>query len=69
MSRRCCSSSGRDALTRPHRARATLMLMLADEGEPAQVDAAFAALGKVATTLLGKGLPPEGLAAPSAAGA
>jgi len=61
-----------DALTRPYRARATLALMLGAEDEEdgrKQVDAAFAALGRVATILLGKGLAPEGLAARSAAGA
>lgn len=60
-----------DALVRPRRARATLTMMLA-EGEDAAadsvaVDAAFAALGRVATGLLGKGLAPEGLAEPNRA--
>ena len=58
-----------DALVRPRRARATLALMLADEGDGgrARLDTAFAALGRVATVLLGKGLAPEGLAEPNAA--
>lgn len=52
-----------DALTRPHRARATIALMLADgePGESADVTTAFAALGSVATCLMGKGLAPDGL--------
>ncbi|MBU3076352.1 hypothetical protein [Sphingomonas quercus] len=60
-----------DALSRPHCARATLSLMLCRESggtDRAELDAAFTALGKVATVLLGKGLAPEGLAARSSAG-
>jgi hypothetical protein len=52
-----------DALTRPHRARATIALMLADgtSNEGPQVATAFTALGAVSTCLMGKGLAPDGL--------
>lgn len=54
-----------DALSHPHRARATLALMLNDgsEDEPPTLEGAFTALGAVVTCLLGKGLAPDGFVA------